>query len=138
LSLGKNPGDVWRVDKKGFRGAHYAVFPPNLPRAMVRAGVPQRVCANCGRPYKTIWEPIQVRLGDEIGQLNREVGWEPRCRCGGQVRPGIVLDPFCGSGTTLLVAREEGVSGVGIEPIRANVEMARGRVDGAVRVVDVL
>jgi hypothetical protein len=38
----------------------------------------------------------------------------------------------------LLVAKEEGVSGVGIEPILANVEMARGRVDGAVRVVDVL
>jgi DNA modification methylase len=28
---------------------------------------------------------------------------------------GIVLDPFCGSGTTMLAARDEGFHGIGIE-----------------------
>ena len=34
------------------------------------------------------------------------VAWEPRCECGtSDVRPCVVLDPFAGSGTTLMVAK---------------------------------
>lgn len=128
VGLGKNPGDVWRVDTRAFQGAHYAVFPPDLPRAMIRAGVPQRVCMYCGRPWKTIWEPVREEE-DGAEQGKREAGWVPGCMCEAPVRPGVVLDPFCGSGTTMVVAREEGRSAVGIEAIRENVEMTRGRVE---------
>lgn len=127
-SLGKNPGDVWRVDTRTFRGAHYAVFPPDLPRAMIKAGVPERVCTACRRPYRTIWEPQT----EKSRPGNTAIGWEPVCRCEAPARLGVVLDPFCGSGMTLMVAREEGRSAVGIEPIPENVTMAKGRVASAV------
>ena len=136
--LGKNPGDVWRVDTKAFRGAHYAVFPPDLPRAIIRAGVPQLVCMDCGRPYQTVWRPFRVAGREGPEQLNVETDWLPSCRCGAPVQPGVVLDPFCGSGTTLMVAKEEGRSAVGVDPIPGNVTMAEGRVAGALSMVGAL
>ena len=45
------------------------------------------------------------------------VGWSS-CDCDAETTPGVVLDPFAGSGTTLDVAKEMGFSAVGtdIEP----------------------
>jgi hypothetical protein len=43
------------------------------------------------------------------------VGWEPSCSCEPERRPCVVLDPFLGSGTTALVARNMGLHSVGIE-----------------------
>lgn len=43
-------------------------------------------------------------------------------------RGGWVLDPFCGSGATLVAAREEGRNGVGIEISGRYVEMTRRRL----------
>lgn len=63
--------------------------------------------------------------------LIRTVGWEPSCKCYGEGpsalgehrawledRPRVpctVLDPFLGSGTSLIVARQLGMRGVGID-----------------------
>lgn len=44
----------------------------------------------------------------------RSVGWSD-CGCSGPFRPGIVLDPFMGTGTTLRVATANGRSSVGID-----------------------
>ena len=35
---GKNPGDVWTVATRPFPGAHFAVFPPEIPARAVLAG----------------------------------------------------------------------------------------------------
>lgn len=35
---GKNPGDVWSIATKPFRGAHFAVMPPELARRCIVAG----------------------------------------------------------------------------------------------------
>lgn len=42
------------------------------------------------------------------------VGWT-KCSCGGDFRPGNVLDPFMGTGTTLRVAQRLGRSAIGID-----------------------
>lgn len=63
FGLGSNKRTVWRVNTKGFVGAHFATFPPDLIRPCILAG---------------------SASGD------------------------AVLDPFAGSGTTGLVAIEEG------------------------------
>jgi site-specific DNA-methyltransferase (adenine-specific) len=44
---------------------------------------------------------------------------------------GIVLDPFCGSGTTLKAALSEGFSAIGIEKDAAYFEIIESRMDGA-------
>ncbi len=41
---------------------------------------------------------------------------------------GVGLDPFCGSGTTLLAAEDEGVSFVGVDMEEEHVEIARHRL----------
>ena len=50
------------------------------------------------------------------GVESRTVGWEPSCSCGiEEVRPCVVLDPFCGSGTTVATALDLGRWGWGID-----------------------
>jgi len=44
----------------------------------------------------------------------RTTGWT-RCTCGAEFRPGIVLDPFMGTGTTLRVAAAARRSGIGVD-----------------------
>jgi hypothetical protein len=51
--------------------------------------------------------------GEFVAREKITAGWSD---CGhGDYRPGIVLDPFAGSGTTLKVARDHGRHSVGIE-----------------------
>ncbi len=44
---------------------------------------------------------------------------------------GTILDPFAGSGTTLLAAREEGLSAIGVEREAEYVEIIKRRLDTA-------
>jgi tRNA G10 N-methylase Trm11 len=46
----------------------------------------------------------------------RAVGWN-MCECQAPVTPGTVLDPFMGSGTTLVVAEELGRHSIGVDLI---------------------
>ena len=43
------------------------------------------------------------------------LGFRPTCDCGLEPVPSKVLDPFCGSGTSLLVARKLGRIGIGCD-----------------------
>jgi DNA modification methylase len=59
----------------------------------------------------------------------KTVGWAATCDCdAGPPTPAVVLDPFCGAGTTGLVALEQGRSFVGIELYRDNVDETRSRL----------
>lgn len=57
----------------------------------------------------------------------RTVGWS-RCACSSTFRPGIILDPFMGTGTTLRVAEALGRSSVGVDlaPEHRNKEEIKG------------
>lgn len=57
---GKNPGDVFEVTTKPFPEAHFAVYPPELVEAPLKATCPPTVCAECGAPYER-----DVEVGDE-------------------------------------------------------------------------
>ena len=58
-------------------------------------------------------------------------GWKPTCECEGAglwVRPCVVLDPFAGSGTTLLVAERLGRDSLGIELNPEYIAIAERRI----------
>jgi site-specific DNA-methyltransferase (adenine-specific) len=149
--LGRNPGDVWSIASEPFPEAHFATYPTALCERVVLAGCPPKVCAACGAPWRrTVMRGrvpdrlgrIQGRSGDRLADahgpdgrarsrfssVTLPLGWEPTCGCGAGWRPGVVLDPFAGSGTTLLVAQRLGRDAVGIELKPEYLEMARRRV----------
>lgn len=45
---------LWRLNTQPYSGAHYACFPLALPRRLLLAMCPQRVCAQCGWPAERI------------------------------------------------------------------------------------
>jgi DNA modification methylase len=113
--LGKNPGDVWRVATRRSQGAHFATFPPELIRRPILATCPAQVCSHCG----LAWAPLVARGIRPAG---------PVCDFAATPRPGVVLDPFFGTGTVGLVAAELGRHWLGIELKPEYVELARSRL----------
>lgn len=65
------------------------------------------------------------------------IGWRPSCRCDSPLppQPCTVLDPFCGSGTTILTALALGRRAVGIDLSREYLGMARDRIAAGLRPV---
>jgi DNA modification methylase len=106
--LGKNPGDVWSLPTAGYRGAHHAVFPEKLVERPLLATCPERVCRRCGLPW-TRETPRTLGHLAVLGEL------KPTCACGEPWLPGVVLDPFMGSGTVAATARRLGRDWLGIE-----------------------
>ena len=107
--LGKNPGDVWTIPTAGYKGAHHAVYPERLVEQPLLASCPERVCADCATPWHRAPHQSRDHLA-LLGQL-RQV-----CACpGARTKPGIVLDPFIGSGSTAVVAERLGRDWLGIE-----------------------
>jgi hypothetical protein len=135
--------DYWEIPPTGYSGSHYAVFPPALVVPLIQAMAPPKVCRVCGEPSRRIVE--DVVKGPEHGnghhtavpgQLTRQtirttsealtLGWSD---CGhNDYRPALILDPFAGSGTTLLVATGYGHDAIGFDLDARNAELARDRV----------
>ncbi len=127
----RNKRDVWTISTKPYKGAHFAVMPPDLVETCVRAGTSEAgVCPHCGAPWKRRVERVvsdapgsyngssftrgkthaaRAALAD-VGSAPRAdrvqtVGWEPTCACPEHHPiPAVVMDPFGGSGTVAMVA----------------------------------
>jgi DNA modification methylase len=128
--LGKNPGDVWRLSTASFRGAHHAVFPLSLADRPIKAGSPERRCTRCRSPWT---RPTIRRLGHLAVRGELQAG----CECRAAWEPGVVLDPFIGSGTTAVAAEQHDRQWVGIELNPAFARLARARIRQArIRRVD--
>ncbi len=123
--------DVWTILTEPYKEAHFAAFPRQLPMTCIKAATPPRVCSSCGTPWRRVVE-IEGKTAKELmkerGQtesakavekprgvefkgahkdmkrMRRTVAWKRGCDCFAPSRPPLVLDPFCGSGTTCLVA----------------------------------
>ena len=156
--LGKNPGDVWIMNTKPFPEAHFSVFPPELPERCILAGCPDKVCKKCGTPHLTQihggykdafnirvrdmktkpekWGKLYRASKEEIEKYDEKSYVSPikekvifSCDCNVGFEPGIVLDPFCGSGTTLVVAKRLGRKYIGIDIKSEYVEMSKRRLE---------
>lgn len=141
--------DWWRITGAGYPGSHYATWPPAVVEPLVKAMAPHRVCTVCGQPSRRIVETepspatglpgVAERRSGKVNGLGAtgetHIGIERRATtvgwttCGHDSwRPGIVLDPFAGSGTTLAVATGHGRTAIGIDLDRRNTDLARDRV----------
>jgi DNA modification methylase len=80
---GRNPGDVWSIPTRPYRGPHFAAYPLDVPTRCIKAG----------------------------------------CKPG-----GMVLDPFCGTGTTGIAALALGRRFTGIDLNPEFAELAAERL----------
>lgn len=119
--LGKNPGDVWHLSTASYHGAHFATFPIDLIRRPLLSTCPPRVCTGCGQPWRR-----RGRL--QNGRQLATGPLRPSCHCRSPARPGIVLDPFLGSGTVALAAEAHGRDWIGVELNPAYAELAEQRI----------
>lgn len=158
--LGKNPSDFWSINPQPFKEAHFAVFPEALCIKPIKASCPAQVCRKCGKPKERITkrdaslkdadlpqskrkEPYRQSKGITVKGGGNYVQWlidNPlktigftKCDCNAGFDAGIVLDPFMGSGTVLVVAQKLRRNAIGIEIKPDYCEMAKKRlvdVDG--------
>jgi site-specific DNA-methyltransferase (adenine-specific) len=146
---------LWKLSTQPYAGSHYATFPMALPKRLIEAMCPLRVCTVCGRPSERIVERDElamsagmrtVNAGNGGGRsakngrattqeatgehhdrtINTTLGWSD---CGhNSWRTGVVLDPFAGSGTTLEAAQAVGRHAIGIDFDPRNADLAQQRV----------
>ena len=136
-SLGKLPGSVWTIATEPLRVPkdlgidHFAAFPTEWPRRIITGWSPREVCTACGEGRRPVVEatPMQWRPSERLAAMRAENSTGPRptsgtmtsppsrvitgyaCACPdttAPATPGVVLDPFGGTGTTALVARALG------------------------------
>ena len=154
VSQGRSKRTVWKISTKPYPDAHFAVFPPELVEAPIKAGCPLMICRKCvkarekifdrelsfhggsgktGNVPKGTWHgkeqqisgAYDIRMGHKIRLTEKG---HTDCGCNAGWKPGIVLDPFAGSGTTLSVAQQLGRRFVGIELNPEYIKLARQRL----------
>jgi len=124
---GKNPGDVWTVPTPADRLGHQATFPAGLIERPILATCPERICVQCDRAWTRPTRIVSRKTSEGMRHV-REVGELRRCDCFAPTRPGVVLDPFMGTGTTALVAERLHRDWLGVELNAKYVKLAERRI----------
>ncbi len=155
--LGKLPGSVWQIPTAPLQVPahlgvdHFAAWPPKLVERMILGWSPREVCQRCGngrRPMSAAeYEHVnhtshaKSRAGEALHASHRTqrnsavmrnsvtiTGYA--CACPdttGPTRPGVVLDPFGGTGTSSLVASCYGRVGISVDLSHDYSRLARWR-----------
>lgn len=152
----RNRRSVWTIATQPCALAHFATMPPELAETCIKAGTSERgACPACGAPWERVVEaqpytPEVVTHGsrfvdesrnDKVRRLDGKskewaahvasketLGFRPTCACPEhEPVPCVVLDPFGGAGTTLMVADRLNRRGVGVELSAEYARMAYNR-----------
>jgi len=148
----------WVVSPEPFPDVHFAVFGSEYCEKPILAGTSAKgCCSECWAPWTRVLEKglsahdgktatryntgrdtagrlallrqaARERGGEYINET-RTTGWRPTCEHEAPVQPCVVLDPFCGAGTTGVVAKKLGRHFIGIDIKRAYLDMARARIE---------
>jgi DNA modification methylase len=151
-------GSVLRLGPEPCHMSHFAVMPSKLAEFCILAGTSARGCCGvCGAPWRRVVEKASreygmgpavtsghksvaangnasVALRTPTGHTltkteSRTLDWQPGCACPEHEPESCrVIDPFCGSGTTLVTAIRHGRRGHGVELNPEYAAMARRRV----------
>jgi DNA modification methylase len=151
--LGKLPVSVWEIATQPLKVPaelavdHFAAFPMEWPRRIISGWSPSGICTACGegrRPVADVQKTYAPRpshitaLTNAHGSDGRE-GARPSsvatitgyaCACAdaaAPTRPAVVLDPFGGTGTTVLVADVLGRHGISVDRSADYCRLARWR-----------
>lgn len=126
------PGELWRyAEKRVLREQdlspitvrtlrHHAAFPLEWPRRLILGFSPTAVCVGCGEatgPSGAATDATPVSLPGC-----------PACSSGSRLRPAVVLDPMCGTGTVPMVAQVLGRTGIGFDLSADYLSLARWRI----------
>jgi len=150
---GRNLNNVWLVPMGQTKRSHYAVFPPALverpiamtcPAAVTEQGPSDRIVEmvgyDDGQSKRRVGKYTKQDSPEMSGRQDTGRAYVPRkpvtrgwTLSGLPSRPGVVLDPFCGTGTTGEVAIKLGRHFIGIELYEPNVKMASERCENAAR-----
>ena len=128
---------------------HFAAYPPELVRRIVLGWSPREVCTACGEGRRPVAESERtngsrgVVTGAAFGQGKHGTADGKRhefatartitgyaCACPDTTAPstpGVVLDPFGGTGTTALVASAFGRVGISVDLSADYCRLARWR-----------
>lgn len=153
-SGGRNLWNYWLLSPEAFPESHFATFPTEIPRLAISAGTSEHgVCGECGAPWKRVVEREYVGDTSKVRGNNRQgternhnhflalpppgagsnpgitTGWQPTCNHpDAPIVPALVLDPFSGAGTSVMVALRLGRRGLGIELQPDYVAMSERRI----------
>lgn len=146
------PNDIFYINTIPIKEKHKATFPVKLPQHILKCSCPKYVCVKCGVPKFPISKPTKEyqkyldsikysatrSLKDGLQNFKKNlptcnsqyeiVGYDV-CDCNDEFIPGIVLDPFFGSGTTGIAAEIEGLRWCGIELKEEYSEIAKRRLN---------
>ena len=150
---GANKRSVWHIPSHPFPDVHFATFPPALVEPCILAGTPQKACPTCGagwvrtfadagadRRHRAFEGGHKTAVGSRLGKTDWGGGYYERahvpdglasaCDCPDNDGSGkaLVLDPFAGSGTTGVVARQMGRAFFGVELNPEYAAMANARI----------
>lgn len=152
--MGRVPGSVWEIATEPLRVPewlgveHFAAFPQEWPRRIIKGWSPTGFCVECGQPRTPIKSDVgereqerdyQPHLGGRATPSQWKNGTNPNprwvigyaCACddtNAPTTPAVVLDPFCGTGTVPMVARALGRYGIGVDLSQDYLKLAKWRV----------
>jgi DNA modification methylase len=137
---------------------HFAAFPQEWPRRLILGWCPAEVCTACGQGRAPVTEldadyaAYREATGDWNASARAPGGYDQKanrrvdaaapqtwagtitgraCACPDTTAPstpGVVLDPFTGTGTVPMVARALGRTGIGVDLSADYLRLARWRV----------
>lgn len=152
-----NQWSYWLLSGAGVTEQHYAAYPIELPlRTILASTSAGGNCSTCGMPQARVIrrktaphhsDPARIEaltargVGRTMGNLYlkrgsvdgsmEHVGWRRQCQCtSDRIAPPVVVDPFAGSGSTIIAALRANRSAVGYDLSSEYLELARKRITG--------
>lgn len=138
-----NPRNVWSLSHEPTKEKHFAAYPTELVRKCLLPSLANAYCEQCGAPHAPVVEEERKATrpaltnkiwkhenGDHVGQRSDDspnldperhikcstvTGYKATCGCNAGTTTALVMDPYCGTGTTGEVALKMGARFLGFE-----------------------